>query len=105
MGSKKNRRKSPQAGSVATESRRVNPAPGYSVDSPASAGKAAFWSTRYFEWLALAVASVLSYWILTARLVGVKVSVLIDEYSYVLDSHYKGLSEAYYPNHLFQLVY
>ena len=73
MGSKKNRRKSPQAGSVATESRRVNPAPGYSVDSPASAGKAAFWSTRYFEWLALAVASVLSYWILTARLVGVNV--------------------------------
>ena len=75
------------------------------MDSPDSAGKAAFWSTRYFEWLALGVASVLSYWILTARLVGVNVSVLIDEYSYVLDAHYRGLSEAYYPNHLFQLVY
>ena len=105
MGSKKNRRKSPQAGSVATEIRSVGQALGYSLDSPASVGKPSFWSTKYFEWLALAVASVLSYWILTARLVGVNVSVLIDEYSYVLDAHYRDLSEAYYPNHLFQLVY
>jgi len=31
--------------------------------------------------------------------------VLIDEYSYVLDSHYRALNEAAYPNHLFQLVF
>lgn len=105
MGSRKNKRKSAQAGSIATEIRSVNPAPGYLVDSTASAGKAAFWSTKYFEWFALAVVSVLSYWILTARLVGVNVSVLVDEYSYVLDTHYRALSETAYPNHLFQLVY
>ena len=105
MGSKKNKRKSAEAGSVATEIRSVNQAPRYSVGSKAYAGKAASWSTKYFEWLALGVASVLSYWILTARLVGVNVSVLVDEYSYVLDTHYKALSETAYPNHLFQLVY
>jgi phosphoglycerol transferase len=51
------------------------------------------------------VASVVSYWILTTRLVGVNVSVLVDEYSYVIDAHYRSLGEASYPNHLFQLVY
>ena len=105
MGSKKNKRKSAQAGSVATEIRSVNPAPGYSVDSTASDGKPSFWSTKYFEWLVLAVASVISYWILTARLVGVSVSVLVDEYSYVLDTHYRGLTDSFYPNHLFQLAF
>ena len=64
-----------------------------------------FYSTTWFEWLTIAVVSALSYWFLTARLVGVNVSVLIDEYSYVLDSHYRALTEAYYPNYLFQLVY
>ena len=105
MGSKKNRRKSPQAGSVASEIRRVNPAPGYSVDSPDSAGKAAFWSTKYFEWLVLAIASVVAYFVLTSRLAGVKVSVLVDEYSYVVDSLFRTPAEAQYPNQLFQIVY
>ena len=68
----------------------------------ASAG---FYTTTWFEWLTIAVVSALSYWLLTARLVGVNVSVLIDEYSYVLDSHYRALSDAAYPNHLFQLVF
>lgn len=67
--------------------------------------KASPFSSRYFEWIALALASAFAYWILTARLVGVTVSVLVDEYAYVLDTHYKGLAEAYYPNHLFQLVF
>jgi phosphoglycerol transferase len=67
--------------------------------------KPSFFSSRYFEWLALAAAAVFAYWILTARLVGVSVSVLIDEYSYVLDAHYREFSETSYPNHLFQLVF
>jgi len=68
-------------------------------------GSAGFYSTTWFEWLAIAFASAFSYWFLTARLARVSVSVLIDEYSYVLDAHYRGLSEAFYPNHLFQLFY
>jgi len=66
---------------------------------------AGFYNTVWFEWLTIAIVSALSYWFLTARLVGVNVSVLIDEYSYVLDSHYRALTEAFYPNYLFQLVY
>lgn len=106
MGKKK-RNKSGQAsgsGAVATEIRQVagSRPQGFSV---AAETKTSFFSSRYFEWLALAVASVVSYWILTARLTGVNVSVLVDEYSYVLDAHYRALSETAYPNHLFQLFY
>jgi phosphoglycerol transferase len=106
MGKKK-RNKSAQAsgsGAVATEIRQVagSRPQGFSV---AAETKTSFFSSRYFEWLALAVASVVSYWILTARLTGVNVSVLVDEYSYVLDAHYRALSETAYPNHLFQLFY
>ncbi|MFM1995364.1 MAG: hypothetical protein RLZZ610_881 [Actinomycetota bacterium] len=70
-----------------------------------NSGKNNFWDRRPFEWLALAIASGLAYWLLTARLAGVTVSVLIDEYVYVLDAHYKAFSESGYPNHLFQVVY
>jgi phosphoglycerol transferase len=35
----------------------------------------------------------------------VQVSVLADEYLYLLDAHYKGLDEATYPNYLFQWIY
>jgi len=105
VGSKKNRRKSAQAGSIATEIRSVNKGTEYSGDSANHSRGTSFWSTNYFEWLALAIASVISYWFLTARLVGVNVSVLVDEYSYVIDAHYRSLGEASYPNHLFQLVY
>jgi phosphoglycerol transferase len=106
MGKKK-RNKSGQAGgsgAVTAEIRQVagSRPQGFSV---AADTKTSFFSSRYFEWFALAVASAVSYWILTARLVGVNVSVLVDEYSYVLDAHYRALSETAYPNHLFQLVY
>ena len=106
MGKKK-RNKSGQAvgsGVVANEMRQVagSRPQGFSVSEES---KPSFFSGRYFEWLALAVAAVVSYWILTARLIGVNVSVLVDEYSYVLDAHYRELSEAAYPNHLFQLIY
>jgi phosphoglycerol transferase len=67
--------------------------------------RADFYTTRWFEWLTIVVVSGISFWLLTARLVGVSVSVLIDEYSYVLDSHYRALNEANYPNQLFQLVF
>ena len=106
MGKKK-RIKSGQAvgsGAVATEIRQV-PVSQPQGSRVSGESKTHFFSSRYFEWLALGIASVFAYWILTARLVGVNVSVLIDEYSYVLDAHYRGLVEAYYPNHLFQLVY
>jgi phosphoglycerol transferase len=106
MGKKKRSKSGQAVGSsaVATEIRQVagSRPQGFSVSADS---KPSFIASRYFEWLALAIASVVSYWILTARLVGVSVSVLIDEYSYVLDAHYRGLTEAYYPNHLFQLVY
>lgn len=65
----------------------------------------AFSSSPLFEWGLISTGSLLVYWILTARIIGVNVSVLSDEYSYVLDSHYKGFVEARYPNHLFQLVF
>ena len=106
MGKKKRIRpgKAVGSGAIATEIRQVagSHPQGFSVSTDS---KPSFFATRYFEWLALAFASVVSHWILTNRLVGVNVSVLIDEYLYVLDSHYKSLSEAAYPNHLFQLVY
>lgn len=107
---KKKRKKSgnPAAGSTQT-------VPGFtptasvpqSTYSVASTNKAtvSFYKTTWFEWLNITVVSALSFWLLTARLVGVNVSVLIDEYSYVLDSHYRTSAEATWPNHLFQLVY
>lgn len=106
MGKKK-RNKSGQAvgsGAVVTEIRQVStPRPqGYSV---AKTSKPNFFTGAVFEWLVITGASFLAFWFLTARLVGVNVSVLVDEYSYVLDAHYRGLSEAFYPNHLFQLFY
>jgi phosphoglycerol transferase len=64
-----------------------------------------FWDSQAFEWLALAIGSAIAFWYLTVRLTGVTVSVLIDEYVYVLDAHYKAFSESGYPNHLFQLIY
>jgi len=60
---------------------------------------------QVIEWGGIAIASALAFWFLTARLAAVTVSVLIDEYVYVLDAHYKSFTESGYPNHLFQLVY
>jgi phosphoglycerol transferase len=106
MGKKK-RNKSAQAGgsgAAATEIRQVSPArpQGYSV---VQTSKPNFFTGSIFEWLAIAVTSLLGFWFLTARIVGVQVSVLADEYLYVLDAHYNGLADAKYPNYLFQLIY
>jgi phosphoglycerol transferase len=105
---KRNQSGNPAAGSNQTVADIGPAAPvAQSTYSVAGSTKAStgFFRTAWFEWLTVAVVSALSYWFLTARLVGVNVSVLIDEYSYVLDSHYRALTEAYYPNYLFQLVY
>jgi|694.fasta_scaffold44913_2 phosphoglycerol transferase len=106
MGKKK-RNKSGQAngsGAVATEIRQVAipRTQGYSVTQ---ASKPNFFTGAVFEWLAIAATSLLAFWFLTARIVGVQVSVLADEYLYLLDSHYNGLAEAKYPNYLFQWIY
>jgi phosphoglycerol transferase len=106
---KRNKSGNPAAGSTQTVAGiRISAPVAQSTYSVAGRDKRTlpgFVSSKYFEWLVLAVASAVSYWILTARLVGVNVSVLIDEYSYVLDAHYRELSETRYPNHLFQLVF
>ena len=60
---------------------------------------------QVIEWGGIAIASALAFWFLIARLAAVTVSVLIDEYVYVLDAHYKAFTESTHPNHLFQLVY
>ena len=106
MGKKK-RNKSARAGgsgAVAPEIRQVATprTHGYSV---AQASKPNFFTGAVFEWLAIAASSLLAFWFLTARIVGVQVSVLADEYLYLLDAHYKGLDEATYPNYLFQWIY
>ena len=105
---KRNKSGNPAAGSSETFA-DVGPAAPVAQSTYSVAGSTEastdFYRTAWFEWLTVAVVSALSYWFLTARLVGVNVSVLIDEYSYVLDSHYRALTEAFYPNYLFQLVY
>jgi len=62
-------------------------------------------SAGLIEWLALALSSFISYFALTARFAGVNVSVLKDEYIYVLDAHYKDVSGFRLPNELFQFIY
>lgn len=92
------------------QTQRINPAGTVTVASPVqksmhSVKKGPVGMTGLIEWGGLGLASVLAHWFLTARLAGVTVSVLIDEYVYVLDAHYKAFTESGYPNHLFQLVY
>jgi hypothetical protein len=108
MGKKK-RNKSAQTGvssAVASEIRQVSiatareEAPRNQVKSaPATA------RTRAVEWLVLAASSFISLVVLATRFTGVNVSVLKDEYIYVLDSHYKDVSGFRLPNELFQFVY
>lgn len=109
MGKKKRTRSgNPAAGSVQTLLGIKSAASvAQSTYSVAGGSKAAtgFYNTAWFEWLSIAVVSVLSFWFLTARIVGVQVSVLADEYLYLLDAHYNGLSTAKYPNYLFQWIY
>jgi phosphoglycerol transferase len=107
---KKKRSKSgnPAAGSAQTIT-DVRPAAPVAQSTYSVAGgskpSTGFYNTAWFEWLSIAVVSVLSFWFLTARIVGVQVSVLADEYLYLLDAHYNGLSTAKYPNYLFQWIY
>jgi 4-amino-4-deoxy-L-arabinose transferase-like glycosyltransferase len=61
--------------------------------------------SRAIEWLAISAWCVVALWFLSSRIQGVTVSVLIDEYSYVLDAHYSSLADARYPNYLFQLIF
>jgi phosphoglycerol transferase len=61
--------------------------------------------TGLVEWLLLAASSVISFFVLATRFTGVNVSVLKDEYIYVLDSHYKDVSGFRLPNELFQFVF
>jgi phosphoglycerol transferase len=107
--SKKKRSKSgnPAAGpSSDSMTALINPAHSQTGESRVTKSSSkSFWSSRVFEWLALSVASGLAYWFLIARLAGVTVSVLIDEYVYVLDAHYKANSDSSHPNFLFQLIY
>lgn len=108
MGSKKNRSRASQrpGGATATEIKPINPAAASSPSNkPAPKVSPEFFRGPVFEWLAIAISSALAFWFLTARLVGIQVSVLADEYLYVLDTHYKGLDEATYPNYLFQWIY
>jgi phosphoglycerol transferase len=105
---KRNKSGNPAAGSLQTLPSVKPAAPvAQSTYSVAGSGNAStgFYNTAWFEWLSIAVVSALSFWFLTARIVGVQVSVLADEYLYLLDSHYNGLSEAKYPNYLFQWIY
>ena len=108
MGSKKNKNRGsgrPGAGTI-PEIKPANPSAASSATTQTWAkASPSFFQGAVFEWLAIAVVSTLSFWFLTARIVGVQVSVLADEYLYVLDAHYKGLNEATYPNYLFQWIY
>ena len=76
----------------------------YSV-ARSSQGSTSFYTTSWFEWLLLAIGSIVSVFALASRFIGVNVSVLKDEYIYVLDAHYKDVSEFRLPNELFQFVY
>lgn len=84
---------------VATETARERPSGSQLNNTPAAA------RTGLVEWLLLAASSVISFFVLATRFTGVNVSVLKDEYIYVLDSHYKDVSEFRLPNELFQFVY
>jgi phosphoglycerol transferase len=108
LGSKRNKKKSSQvqSGSVASEIKQVKVRPSSWDNGGSSVGESKdFFRGPVFEWLAIASGSLLAFWFLTSRIVGVQVSVLADEYLYVLDAHYNGLTEAKYPNYLFQWIY
>jgi len=105
---KRNKSGNPAAGSVQSlAGPKTAPPVAQSTYSVARVTKApiSFYNAVWFEWFSIAVVSALSFWFLTARIVGVQVSVLADEYLYLLDAHYNGLATAKYPNYLFQWIY
>ena len=108
MGSKKKKNSGRPGGGPAVPKNDSDSPVAEETSAPRSGQRTfslAFFSSIWFEWGLISSASILFYLILTARHIGVNVSVLTDEYSYVLDSHFKGFAEARYPNHLFQLVF
>ena len=102
---KKNSKRSGQSGAVMGEIRQV---PVQTEPQTAQSRIGVDWKSSkasLFEWLLLAATGLISFFILASRFTGVNVSVLKDEYIYVLDSHYKDVSGFRLPNELFQLVY
>ncbi len=51
------------------------------------------------------VAGILAFWLLTSRIEGIYVSVLNDEYTYLVDTLPEGESKTGLPNYLFRFVY
>lgn len=110
MGKKKRNKSAQEVGSttVASEIRQVSTTttttreetPRNQLNSLAATTR-----TGLVEWLLLAASSVISFFVLATRFTGVNVSVLKDEYIYVLDSHYKDVSGFRLPNELFQFVF
>ena len=110
MGKKKRNKSAQAVGStaVASEIRQVTTTTTITrVETPRNQSNSLATTTRtgLVEWLLLAASSVISFFVLATRFTGVKVSVLKDEYIYVLDSHYKDVSGFRLPNELFQFVF
>jgi len=110
MGKKKRNKSAQAVGStaVASEIRQVTTTTTITrEETPRNQSNSLATTTRtgLVEWLLLAASSVISFFVLATRFTGVKVSVLKDEYIYVLDSHYKDVSGFRLPNELFQFVF
>ena len=110
MGKKKRNKSAQAVGStaVASEIRQVTSTTTTAREETPrnqSNSLAATTRTGLVEWLLLGASSVISFFVLATRFTGVNVSVLKDEYIYVLDSHYKDVSGFRLPNELFQFVY
>lgn len=102
---KKNSKRSGQSGVVTSEIRQV---PVQTEPQTTQSRIGPNWTSSkasLFEWLLLSATGLVSFFFLASRFTGVNVSVLKDEYIYVLDSHYKDVSGFRLPNELFQLVY
>ena len=110
MGKKKRNKSIQAVGStaVASEIRQVTTTTTITrEETPRNQSNSLATTTRtgLVEWLLLAASSVISFFVLATRFTGVNVSVLKDEYIYVLDSHYKDVSGFRLPNELFQFVF
>jgi hypothetical protein len=104
---KKSRKKTIKSGSSGAVFTEIKQAPELSSPgiSGAQVNPTSFLNGRFFELLAIAFAALVAFWFLTSRIIGVQVSVLADEYFYLLDSHYQEQSSAGFPNFLFQSLY
>lgn len=110
MGSKSRKKKNGgnPAGSSAVLAASVSPsapqtqAPKTSKISKISGASA---NRVLVETLGILVSAVVSFWFLTSRIEGVLVSVLNDEYTYLVDTMPDGESKTGLPNYLFRFVY